>query len=237
MTSEMPHDLVRRRRLVVLVPLTLVAALLSLLVWALRAPDADAVTFSSHDHHAMQAPRTVAQQAFHDQMRKLWEDHVTWTRLAIVTFADGSAGFPETANRLLRNQDDIGDAIKPFYGDAAGEQLSALLHDHITIAVEVMQAAKSGDTAAFNDANARWYANANDIADFLAKANPRFWPRDVMRADMKTHLDQTLTEAADELSGDYAGSVTEYDAVHAHILDMADMLSAGIMGQFPHRVR
>jgi hypothetical protein len=237
MTTEMPQEMVRRRRLVVLVPLTLVAALLSLLIWALRAPDADAVTFSSHDHHAMQVPRTVAQQAFHDQMRKLWEDHVTWTRLAIVSFADGSAGFPETANRLLRNQDDIGDAIKPFYGDAAGEQLSALLHDHITIAVEVMQAAKSGDTAAFNEANARWYANANDIADFLAKANPRFWRRDVMRADMKTHLDQTLTEAADELSGDYAGSVAEYDAVHAHILDMADMLSAGIIGQFPHRVR
>jgi hypothetical protein len=170
-------------------------------------------------------------------MRKLWEDHVTWTRLAIVTFADGSASFPETANRLLRNQDDIGDAIKPFYGEAAGEQLSALLHDHITIAVEVLQAAKSGDTAAFNEANARWYANANDIADFLAKANPRFWPQRVMRADMKTHLDQTLTEAADELSGDYAGSVAEYDAVHAHILDMADMLSAGIIGQFPRRIR
>jgi hypothetical protein len=166
-------------------------------------------------------------------MRKLWEDHVTWTRLAIVTFADGSAGFPATAARLLQNQVDIGDAIKPFYGDEAGARLTALLHDHITIAVEILEAAKAGDTDAFNDASDRWYANANDIADFLSAANPRFWPNATMRADMKTHLDQTLTEAADELAGDYAASVADYEPVHHHILALADTLSRGIIGQFP----
>lgn len=183
------------------------------------------------------ALRTSAQVAFHDQMRKLWEDHVTWTRLAIVTFADGSPSFGTTAGRLLANQNDIGQAIAPFYGDAAGTQLTALLHDHITIAVELLQAAKAGDTAAFDAANARWQANADDIADFLSAANPRAWPRAVMRADMRTHLDQTLTEAADELHGDYAASVTDYEAVHAHILAMADLLSSGIMRQFPGRFR
>src|SRR5689334_24151391 len=95
---------------------------------------------SHHDHGDLPAPRTPAQIAFHDQMRKLWEDHVTWTRLAIVTFADGSNGFPATAARLLANQQDIGNAIKPYYGQAAGDRLAALLHDHITIAVEVLQA-------------------------------------------------------------------------------------------------
>src|SRR5215471_16548102 len=156
---------------------------------------------SHHEHGALPAPKSPEQVAFHDQMRKLWEDHVTWTRLAIVTFADGSAGFGATAQRLLANQTDIGDAVKPFYGDAAGSQLTALLHDHITIAVELLQAAKAGDTAAFDDAKTRWYANADDIADFLAAANPRFWPQATMRAEMKTHLDQTLAEAADELAG------------------------------------
>jgi hypothetical protein len=182
---------------------------------------------------AFSTPHNAAQVAFHDAMRKLWEDHVTWTRLAIVTFADGSAGFPATAARLLQNQVDIGDAVKPFYGDAAGAQLTALLHDHITIAVEILQAAKAGDTDAFNEANARWYANANDIADFLSAANPRFWPNDMMRADMKTHLDQTLTEAAHELAGEYAASVADYEDVHNHILAMADVLSSGLIGQFP----
>jgi prophage DNA circulation protein len=172
---------------------------------------------------------------FHDQLRKLWEDHVTWTRMAIVTFAAGSNGFDASAQRLLANQVDIGDAIAPFYGDAAGAQLSALLHDHITIAVELLQAAKVSDTTAFTDAQTRWYANSNQIADFLAAANPRSWPADVTRAMMKEHLDQTLAEAADELHGNYTASVADYDAIHQHVLEMADLLSSGIMRQFPRK--
>jgi hypothetical protein len=200
-------------------------------------PAAAAVDDGVDDDHPFSTPRNAAQVAFHDAMRKLWEDHVTWTRLAIVTFAAGYPGFDATAARLLQNQDDIGEAIKPFYGDAAGAQLTGLLHDHITIAVEILQAAKAGDTDAFNDASARWYANANDIADFLSAANPKFWPNDMMRADMKTHLDQTLAEAADELAGEYRASVADYEAAHLHILAMADMLSSGIIGQFPARFR
>jgi hypothetical protein len=187
------------------------------------------------DHGNLPAPKNPAEVAFHDQMRKLWEDHVTWTRLAIVTFADGSAGFGATATRLLQNQTDIGNAFQPFYGTANGNQLASLLHDHITIAVEILQAAKAGDTAAFNDASTRWYANANDIADFLSSHNPHFWPDATMRAAMKTHLDQTLAEASDELGGNFAASVTDYEAIHLHILDMADLLSAGIIGQFPKK--
>jgi hypothetical protein len=220
-----------------ILPALLTLALLAVLVLARTDAGAAAAPAPAHSHAAMTAPRTAAQVAFHDQMRKLWEDHITWTRLAIVTFADRSNGFPATADRLLRNQADIGNAIKPFYGVAAGDRLTALLHDHITIAVEVLQAAKAGDANAFAQANARWYANANEIADFLASANPRFWPQDMMRADMKTHLDQTLAEAAHELGGDYAASVADYEAVHAHILGMADLLSGGIIGQFPSKVR
>ncbi len=188
-----------------------------------------------HAHHA--TPRNAAQSAFHDQMRKLWEDHVTWTRLAIVTFADGSPGFDATAARLLQNQTDIGDAIKPYYGDAAGNRLTALLRDHISIAVEILTAARDGNTSAFDAASARWYANANDIADFLSAANPKSWPDSVLRADMKAHLDQTLAEAAHELHGEYAAGVTDYEAIHHHILMMADTLSAGIIAQFPSRFR
>jgi hypothetical protein len=190
---------------------------------------------ASSDSHATQVALPGAQVALHDEMRRLWEDHVTWTRLAIVTFADGSNGFGATAARLLKNQDDIGDAIKPFYGDAAGNQLTALLKDHIGIAVELLQAAKAGDDAAFQQASTAWYANADDLADFLAAANPRYWPQDTMRAAMKTHLDQTLAEAGHELAGDYTQSVADYDEIHHHILSMADVLSNGIIRAFPSR--
>jgi hypothetical protein len=193
------------------------------------------------DTHAMAAARVAAptssQLRFHDQMRKLWEDHVTWTRLAIVTFADGSDGFSATAGRLLQNQADLGDAIKPYYGTAAGDRLTALLRDHILIAVDVLTAARNGDNQAFESANAKWYANGDDVADLISSLNSRAWPRDEMRAMMKTHLDQTLTEAAAELGGDYAGSVASYEDIHQHMLDMADMLSSGIISAFPARFR
>ena len=233
----MTSRLVARRRRAVPLAVVALAALAAALLTVTTSSESAHASPANHEHGTSQfVPlATAARVSFHDQMRKLWEDHVTWTRLAIVTFADGSNGFSATATRLLQNQTDIGDAIAPFDGTAAGDQLSALLHDHITIAVEILQAAKASDTAAFADAKTRWYANANDIADFLGAANPRFWPQATMRADMKEHLDQTLTEASDELSGDFTAGVADYEAVHLHILAMADLLSSGIMRQFPGR--
>ena len=184
-----------------------------------------------------EAKAKVNAQAFHDAMRKLWEDHITWTRLAIVSLSNDLPDTGPTVQRLLQNQDDIGDAIKPFYGDAAGEQLSALLRDHILIAAEIIQAAKNGDTAAQKDAITRWYANADDIAVFLNSANPKNWPLEDMKAMMREHLDLTLQEAVAYLNGDHAASIAAYDQIHLQALDMADMLSAGIVKQFSQKFK
>lgn len=212
-----------------------IAALTTGLVWT--AATAGAQDIDQHADHGQHGrtfvPRTADQVAFHDQMRKLWEDHITWTRLAIIAAVDELPDTQLTVERLLRNQDDIGAAIAPFYGEAAADQLTVLLREHITVAVELVLAAKSGDSAAFDDAKERWYANGDEIADFLAAANPRFWPTDVMRDAMRTHLDQTLAEAAQRIAGDHAAEIATYEEVHAHILVMADLLSAGIMQQFP----
>jgi hypothetical protein len=175
--------------------------------------------------------------AFHDDMRKLWEDHITWTRLAIVSFAAGLPDFDQTAARLLRNQEDIGNAIKPYYGRRAGNQLTALLKDHIAGAVDLLMAAKAGDDAAFTSAKRAWYANGREIARFLNAASPRFLPLAAVRRMMRGHLDQTLVEASHRLSGDFAADVRDYELVHRHILMMADAISGAIIKQFPGRFR
>jgi hypothetical protein len=170
---------------------------------------------------------------FQQAVRKLWEDHVTWTRVYIIA---ALADLPEAdaaAQRLLQNQTDIGNAVKPFYGDEAGEQLTALLEDHILIAVDLLAAAKAGDSAGFEDANKRWYQNADDIAAFLNSANPKHWQLAEMQSMMKDHLDLTLEEATARLNEDWAGDVEAYDKVHNEILHMADMISDGIIRQFP----
>jgi hypothetical protein len=201
----------------IVVPLLLLTSVLSV-VFPTRAAGAKA---------------KVDNGAFHDGMRQLWEDHITWTRLVIVSISNDLPDTGATVGRLLQNQQDIGDAIKPFYGDAAGEQLSALLTDHILIAADILQAVKAGDNAALNEAIERWYANADNIAEFLHAANPEEWPLDEMKMMMRDHLDLTLQEAVAYLQGDHEASVAAYDEIHHQILHMADMLSEGIASQFP----
>lgn len=201
-------------------------------------PVATSVGDSGHgDNKGKSVERTEEAIAFRNDMRKLWEDHITWTRLVIVGVAADLPDLGPTTDRLLQNQADIGNAVKPFYGDAAGDQLTSLLRDHILIAAEILTAAKAGDSAAVEDASARWYANADDIATFLNSANPEAWPLDEMKAMMKEHLDLTLQEAVAQLQGDFATSIATYDQVHEQILHMADMLSLGIVDQFPKQFR
>lgn len=168
-------------------------------------------------------------------MRKLWEQHVWWTRLYIVSFAKGLPETNATAQRLLRNQIDIGNAIKPFYGNAAGNQLTALLKQHILGAVAVLTAAKAGNTTKANQATTAWYANADQIATFLHNANPIHWPLASMRGMMHRHLTLTLQEATAELHGKSTASIAAFERVENEILRMADMLTTGIIAQFPNR--
>jgi hypothetical protein len=171
--------------------------------------------------------------AFHDAMRKLWEDHVTWTRLFIVSAAGNLPDKDATTQRLLQNQTDIGNAVAEFYGRDAGNKLTALLKDHILIAANIVTAAKAGDNAKVASENKRWRDNATEIATFLHGANPKHWPAATLQSAMFMHLDQTLDEATHQLKGDYAASVKDYERVVEHILGMADVLSDGIIAQFP----
>lgn len=176
-----------------------------------------------------------SKQSFHDGMRKLWEDHVTWTRLFIVSAAAGLPDKDATTQRLLQNQTDIGNAVAEFYGKDAGNKLTALLRDHILIAANIVTAAKAGDNAKVASENKRWRDNATDIAKFLGGGNPKNWPVATLQNAMFMHLDQTLDEATHQLKGDYAASVKDYDRVVEHILGMADVLSDGIIKQFPSK--
>jgi hypothetical protein len=172
---------------------------------------------------------------FQDAMRKLWEDHITWTRLFIVSAAADLPDKQATTERLMQNQVDIGDAVKPYYGSEAGEKLTGLLKDHITIAAELVTAAKAGNAAQVEDANRRWLVNADAIAQFLSGANPSAWPSGEMKQMMHDHLSLTTAEVQDRLKGNYAADIADYEKVHVQILRMADMLSDGIIHQFPKK--
>jgi hypothetical protein len=212
-----------------------VALVLCVIVVGGFAPGASTSASASALASQPDARQRISMLTFHDAMRKLWEDHVTWTRLFIVSDLQNLPDLSANAQRLLQNQDDIGNAIKPYYGEEAGDQLAALLRDHILIAADVIEAVKSGDPNRIQQELARWYANADDIATFLHNANPRNWSFEEMQAMMHEHLDLTTNEVLDYFNGNYTASVSDYDQIHLQALEMADMLSDGIIRQFPQR--
>ena len=167
-----------------------------------------------------------------EDMRKLWTDHVVWTREYIIAAAADAPDQKAAADRLMKNQEDIGAAIGGIYGKAAGDQLTVLLKDHISIAVDVIKAAKASDKTGLAAADAKWQKNGEDIADFLSKANPN-WPRATLVDMMKTHLSTTTTEVTARLNKDWAADVRAFDEVYRHILMMSDALAEGIAKQFP----
>jgi hypothetical protein len=196
----------------------------------------DAHAHGNPGHHGA-APLTQEQVAFHDAMRRLWEDHITWTRLAIISLTTGSPDTDATVGRLLKNQTDIGNAVKPFYGDAAGNALTEELRKHILIAADVIAAAKAGNAAALADAQERWARNGDDIAALLHSVNPHEWKLDAMKAELSTHLALTTDEVVARLHGDWAADVAAYEKVHNHALHLSDLLSDGLIEQFPKRFR
>ena len=172
--------------------------------------------------------------ALKQDMRKLWTDHVVWTRDYIIAAVGDQPDAKAAAGRLMKNQEDIGNAVATFYGAAAGQQLTTLLKEHIAIAVDLIKAAKAGDKAGQQQADSRWQQNAVQIADFLSKANPH-WPKDALTDLMKKHLSTTTNEVVARLNKDWEADVRAFDEVYAHILHMADALSEGIVKQFPNK--
>jgi hypothetical protein len=167
-------------------------------------------------------------------MRALWEIHGTYTERAIVDAVSGNPDTNAVVARLLQNQVDIGDAVKPYYGNAAGTALTNLLKAHINAAVATVLAAKSGNAAATQKAKAALYANGRQIARFLHQANPQFWSLAAMQTMMRVHLNQVVKLAVEQIKGQNGAAIKLYDYYIHHILvGMADMLSNGIIQQFP----
>lgn len=194
--------------------------------------------YSSQQIPAQSPARNITpkEQALSNQMRLLWEQHVYWTRMVILSMAFGLPDAQVVTARLLRNPKDFEAALRPFYGEATAAKFSRLFTEHLTIAAELVSAAKAGDSAAAADAEKRWYANADQIAIFLGSINPH-WSAQEWRKMLYDHLAMTKTEAVDILTGKYAESIAVFEKIEKEALMMADEMTRGIVKQFPQYFR
>jgi len=165
-------------------------------------------------------------------LRKLWVDHIVWTRSYVVAAVADAPDAGAAAARLLKNQEDLGNALVPVYGRAAGSKLTELLKGHIMIAVDLIAAAKAGDQAKFGEYDAKWTKNAEDIASFLSEANPH-WPKKDVVDLLNLHLNLTKKEVVARLTQKWEDDVQAFDDIFTEIMTVADTLADGIHKQFP----
>ena len=170
------------------------------------------------------------------EMQKLWTEHGWWTRSVIVSKLANLEDQNEVLNRLLQNQVDIGNLIKPYYGDEAGNKLTELLKEHIVIAGGIIDAAKKGDQGNVDKLNKDWKRNADDIVAFLTKANPN-WSKQELTDMFYTHLKFTTDEVTDRLKKKWKADIKTADLNETHLIHMGDMLTDGIVKQFPEKFK
>ncbi len=168
-----------------------------------------------------------------NNMRILWEEHITWTRLTIVSMVFNLPDQALVTNRLLRNATDMAAALEPFYGKEKASRFGNLISEHLVIASQLVKAAIAGDNAAAADAERRWYANADEIAFFLSSINPK-WSRLEWMEMLHEHLALTKAEAVSFLTKDYAKGISLFDEIEKQALKMADVMATGIIKQFPN---
>ncbi|MGG7179393.1 glycosyltransferase [Clostridium paraputrificum] len=168
--------------------------------------------------------------------RKLWIDHVLWTRSFIVSDLSSLEDKGPVTERLLKNQDDIGNSIKPYFGDEAGNKLAILLREHIEVAGKVVDAAKAGNKDELDKNNKLWYENADKIADYLSSINPSY-SKTTLKDMLYKHLQLITDQVVARLNKDWKTDIEVYDKGEDHMIMFADVLIDGIIKQFPNKFK
>ena len=174
---------------------------------------------------------------FSNNMRKLWTDHVWWTRNYIISAASDLPDINDILDRLMLNQEHLGTLFGKFYGKKIGQEITGALKEHIQGAGNIIDSVKKGTndlTPGFIDS---WYKNAEMIGNYLFNLNSDHWDKTILIEAMYKHLDDTLSEATHRLNKEYYLDIQDYDKIVDHILVMADIFSQGIINQFPNKFK
>ena len=175
--------------------------------------------------------RTKPQTNLYNRFRMLWEQHDVWTRETISGIVFELPNLDVTITRLLRNPVDMANVFRIFYGQKVAMRIQELFTTHLTLAADLVNAAKAGDERAVARINREWFRNADEIAAFLARINP-FWSLRFWEEMMHHHLKLVTKEAVFLLEEQYEKNVRIYDEIEAQTLEMADEMARGIIRQF-----
>lgn len=167
----------------------------------------------------------------YNALRELWSEHVVWTRMFILSAVADSGDLQLVTERLLRNPKDFAYFLRRYYGTDKSKQFAELLAEHLLIAANLVAAAKVDDANTVRTERAKWYKNADMIADFLFSINP-YWNRARWQNMLYSHSKMVEDEATYRLTSRYAADISNYDDMENQALNMADYMVEGIIRQF-----
>lgn len=165
------------------------------------------------------------------ELRRLWNEHIMWTRTFIVSAVDGIEDLDSITDRLLRNPTDMAQVLAIYYGEEAADTFRILLEDHLKIAAEMLMAIQSEDAGAAKQYMDLWYANGAAMAAFLGEIND-YWTEEEWKALLEEHLDMVKDYMIIRLNKAYGEDPPFYDRMEAQALAMADLMTAGTIRQF-----
>lgn len=171
------------------------------------------------------------QREISNTMRKLWSQHVYWTRFFIISTIEEIPDLDYVTNRLLRNPGDFAKAFKPFYGEKRADEFKELLTEHLKIGGDLVNADKDRNISKADELRRKWYANADDISKFLSTINP-YWCEEKWKKMMYSHLSMTEKEAGLRLKREYPSDIEIFEDIENEALDMGDYMTFGVICQF-----
>lgn len=167
-------------------------------------------------------------------LRDLWTEHIFWVRSVVVAahYKD-SKGIAASEAQVVENARTIADAITPFYGQAAADQLFTLLAGHYGAVKEHMEAtfAKKNPRSASD----MLVSNATELAEFLSSANPHL-PKDAVLPLLMAHGGHHMQQNRAISQGDFSNEALVWDAMRNHMHTVADALTNALAAQFPDKV-
>lgn len=221
----------KKRQILIVLAVFVIIAILVILFRIKSAKDEE----SSFDNEVSKPKFSDAQIALHDRMRKLWGEHVLYTRAYVVDYFNGSPETPVTGKRLMRNQEEIGATFIPYYGDVVGKKITSLLKEHISLATKILVDLRKKDKKSLTKHNDLWYSNADKISEALNGINEN-WKKEDLKKELYAHLDSTKEMITSGMDKKWTDEVRAFDKNFDHILELADALSEGIATQHPDKV-
>ena len=168
-----------------------------------------------------------------EQMNLVWEQHIMWTRMLLISIAENLKDLEATQTRLLRNPKDIADVFRQYYGNNIASEIQRLLTEHLVIGKDLIVALKNKNQEQANTLNTKWYQNADRMAEAFSSINP-FYLKEEIRKMLYEHLRLTTEEVNARLRADYVADINAYDMVQREILKMSQFFVNGIVRQFPN---